>query len=63
MAALETALAISGADDETVAKLLSPLHDAEAKAARKKASAGRGPAIDGAGAAPEVAKPLAAAEG
>ncbi len=37
-------LAISGADEETVAKLLSPLQDAEAKAARKKASVGRGPA-------------------
>ena len=44
MAALETALAISGADEETVAKLLSPLQDAEAKAARKKSAAGRGTA-------------------
>ena len=54
MAALETALAISGADEETVAKLLSPLQDAEAKAARKKASAGRDPAAPGA--TPETAK-------
>ena len=35
-------------DEETIAKLLSPLQEAEAKAARKKASAGRGPAIEGA---------------
>jgi hypothetical protein len=56
IAALETGLAISGADEATVAKLLSPLHDAEAKAARKKASAGRGPAVEGDGAAPEQAK-------
>lgn len=54
MAALETALAISGADEETVAKLLSPLQDAEAKAARKKASAGRGPAAPDA--TPEIAQ-------
>jgi len=54
ISALETALAIPGADEETVAKLLSPLQDAEAKAARKKASAGRDPAAPGA--TPETAK-------
>jgi hypothetical protein len=47
LSALETALAISGADDETVARILSPLQDAEAKAARRKATAGRGAVPDG----------------
>ncbi len=46
MSALETALAISGADEETVARILAPLQEAEAKAARRKAAAGRTPVTD-----------------
>jgi hypothetical protein len=47
VSALETALAISGADEETVARILAPLQDAEAKAGRRKATAGRSPVPDG----------------
>jgi hypothetical protein len=58
VAALETALAISGADEATVAAILAPLQEAEAKAARRKATAGRAPATE----SPKPAAPVAATE-
>jgi hypothetical protein len=46
-AALETALEISGADETAIAKILGPLRDAEARADRRKGTAGRGGEAEG----------------